>query len=115
LFLIVELAAVPIKLSNDRWHTENSFIQIQKVNTPLMRVRIVQLSICPLMCRCFSGVDLKLLKVCVGTEKLLMIRDAVVLDPVVRTDKTIRETTDMSLPITDKKIEIVRSVMRGRR
>ena len=81
-----------------------------------MRVRIVQPERLPFDVQMFLRiVDLKLLKFCVGTEKLLIIRDAVVLDPVVRTDKTIRETTDMSLPITDKKIEIVRSVMRERR
>jgi len=42
-----------------------------------------------------------------------MIRDAAVLDPVVGTNKAIRKATHMSLPVTDKKIEIMRSVTRS--
>jgi hypothetical protein len=41
LFLIIELAAVPVKLSNDWWHAENTFVQIEKIDAPLMRVRVI--------------------------------------------------------------------------
>jgi hypothetical protein len=61
----------------------------------------------------FLGIiDLKLLKVRIAIEKLLMIRDAVILDPSGGTNKTIRKPPHVSLPVSDEKIEIVRSVMR---
>jgi hypothetical protein len=57
-------------------------------------------------------IDLKLLKVRIAIEKLLMIRDAVILDPGVGTNKTIRKPAYVSLPVTDEEVEVVRSVMR---
>ena len=57
-------------------------------------------------------IDFKLLKVRVAIEKLLMIRDAVILDPSVGPNKTIRKPAHVSLPITDKEVEVVRSIAR---
>ena len=62
----------------------------------------------------FLGIiDLKLLKVRIAIEKLFMIRDAVILDPSVGTNKTIRQTAHVSLPVTNKEVEVVRSIARG--
>ena len=44
-----------------------------------------------------------------------MIGDAVILDPVVGTNKAIGQPAHVSLPVADKEIEIVRSVMRWSR
>jgi hypothetical protein len=52
-------------------------------------------------------VDFEFLKVRVAVEKLLMIRDAVVLDPIVGANETVRKPTHMSFPVADKKIKIV--------
>jgi hypothetical protein len=41
LFLILELAAIAGKLANNRRQVESAFVQVQRVDTPLMRVRIV--------------------------------------------------------------------------
>src|SRR5215813_10476115 len=60
-------------------------------------------------------VDLKLLEIGVAIEKLLMIGDAVIIDPIVRTNKAIRKPAHVSLPVADEKIKIVRSVTRGSR
>src|SRR6266513_2778904 len=58
-------------------------------------------------------VDLKLFEIGVAIEELLMIGDAVVLDPIVGTDEAIRKPADVSFPVTDKKIEIMRPVAHG--
>ena len=60
-------------------------------------------------------VDLELLEIGVAIEKFLVIRNAVVLDPIVGANEAIRKPTHVSFPIADQKIKIVRSVTRGRR
>jgi hypothetical protein len=57
-------------------------------------------------------VDLKLLEIGTAIEKLLMIGNAVVLDPIFGTDKAIRQSPHVSLPVADKEIEVVRSIAR---
>jgi len=57
-------------------------------------------------------IDLEFLKVGVGIENFLVIRDAVILDPSGRTDQTIGKPANVSLPITDKEVEVVGSVAR---
>ncbi len=55
-------------------------------------------------------VDFEFFKVRVGIQNFLVIRDAVILDPGGRTDQTIGKPANVSLPITDKEVEIVGSV-----
>jgi hypothetical protein len=53
--------------------------------------------------------DFKFFKVRVAFEELLVIRDAVILDPIVEANNAIRKSAHMSLPIADQKIEVMRS------
>ena len=46
-------------------------------------------------------VDFELLKVRIAVEDLLVIRDTVILDPGGRTNKTIGQPANVSLPVTD--------------
>ena len=55
-------------------------------------------------------VDLKLLEIGVAIENLLMIGDAVVLDPIVGANQAIGKPAHVSLPIADKEVEVVRSI-----
>jgi len=57
-------------------------------------------------------VDLELLKVRIAVEDLLVIRDAVILDPSGRTDQTIGKPANVSLPVTDEEVKVVGSVAR---
>ena len=57
--------------------------------------------------------NVELFKISVAVEKLFMIRDAIV-DPDIRALQAFGESTNMRLPVTDEKIEIVRSVPRRR-
>ncbi len=54
--------------------------------------------------------NVELFKISVAVEKFFVIRDAIVFDPDVRTLQAFGESTNMRFPITDEKIEIVRSV-----
>jgi hypothetical protein len=58
-------------------------------------------------------VDLKLLEIGVAIEELLMIGDAVILNPIVGTNKTIGQPAHVSLPVANKEIEVVRPIPRG--
>ena len=46
-------------------------------------------------------IDLKLLKIGVAIEELLMVGDAIVLDQIVGTNKAIGEPAHVSFPIAD--------------
>ena len=82
-----------------------------------MRIRIVQPERLRLDVQMLLWiVDLKLLEIGVAIEKLLMIGDAVIVDPIVGANQPIREPANMSLPVADKEIKVVRSIVRrGRR
>src|SRR5262245_52765471 len=60
-------------------------------------------------------VDFKLLEIGVAIEELLMIGDAVVLDPIVGANEAIGKPAHVSFPVADKEIEVVRSIARRRR
>ena len=57
-------------------------------------------------------IDLELLKVGIRIQKLLVIRDTVVIDPSIGANKAVWKPAHLSLPVADKKVEIVRSIMR---
>jgi len=54
--------------------------------------------------------NVELFKISVAVEKLFMIRNPLVFDPDIRTFQAFGKSTNMCFPITDEKIEIVRSV-----
>ena len=60
-------------------------------------------------------VDLKLFKIGVAIEELLMIGDAVILDPIVRPNEPVRKPAHVGLPVSDKEVEVMRSIARGSR
>jgi hypothetical protein len=73
-----------------------------------MRLRIVEPECLSLDVQMLLGIiDFEFLKVRVAVEELLMIRDAVVLDPIVGANETIGKPAHVSFPIADQKIEIV--------
>ena len=79
-----------------------------------MRLRIIQPQCLGFDVQVLLGiVDVEFFEVGIGIEKLLMIRDAVILDPIVGAYEAIGKPPYMSLPIADEKIKIVRSIARG--
>src|SRR5215469_11892029 len=103
-------------LAGERTHhrrgVERAVIQIHQVNAPLARRRVVEAQ--------RLGLDMKFLvrashfelfEVRVAIEKLVMVRDAVVLDPDIRVVEPVREPANVSLPVSDQKIEIMRAVV----
>ena len=116
MFLVVKLAAVHIKFANHWRYAQNAFVQIEQIDVPLTRVGIVQPERLRLDVQMLLWiVDLKLLKIGVAIEKLLMIRDAVIIDPIVGPNQAVGKAAHVSLPVADKKVEVVRSIARGSR
>jgi len=113
LFLVVKLAAVPIKFANDWRCAQNAFVQIEQIDAPLMCVGIVQPEGLRLDVQMLLWiVDLKLLKIGVAIEELLMVGDAIVLDPIVGPNKAIGKPAHVSLPVADREAEVVRFSVR---
>jgi len=81
-----------------------------------MRVRVVQPERLRLDVQMLLQiVDIKLLKISVAIEELLMIGDAVILDPIIGTNEAIGKPAHVRLPVSDKEVEVVGSIARGSR
>ena len=93
-----------------------AFVQVEKIDAPLMRLWIIQPECLGFDVQVLLGiVDFEFFKVRVAVQKLLVIRDAVVLDPIIGANEAVRKPAHMSFPIADEKIKIVRSVALWRR
>jgi hypothetical protein len=57
-----------------------------------------------------AAIDLELLEIGVTVEDFLVAGDAVIFDPLGRSAQPVGQPPDMSLPITDQKIEVMGSV-----
>jgi len=115
LFLVVKLAAVPIKFANDWRCAQNTFVQIEQIDAPLTCVRVVQPERLRLDVQMLLWIiDLKLFKIGVAIEELLMVGDDILLDPIVG-HKAIGKPAHVSLPVADKEVEVVRPIARGSR
>lgn len=109
--LVVEFTSLSVKLAYNRRKIESTFVEIQQVNTPLVRFGIIESERLRLYSEFVVGAgNVELFKISVAVEKLFMIRDAIVFDPDIRSLQAFGESTNMCFPVTDEKIEIVRSV-----
>ena len=54
--------------------------------------------------------DIKLFEVCIAVEDFLVVRDTVVLDPEIGVVEAVRETADVSFPVADDEVKIVRTI-----
>jgi len=116
LFLVVKLAATPIKFANNWRQAQNAFVQIEQIDAPLTGVGVVQSECLRLDVQVLLWIiDLELFEIGVAVEELLMIGGTVILDPIVGTNQAIGEPAHVSLPGADKEVEVVRSVARGSR
>ena len=116
MFLVVKLAAVPIKFANDWRYAQNAFVQIEQIDAPLTSVGVVQPERLRLDVQMLLWiVDLKLLEIGVAIEKFLMVGDPVILDPIVGPNRPIGKPAHVSLPVADKEVEVVRPIARGSR
>ena len=52
--------------------------------------------------------DIELFKVRITVEEFLVVRDTVVLDPDGGVVEAVRETADVSFPVGDQKVKVVR-------
>jgi hypothetical protein len=58
--------------------------------------------------------DVELLEVRIAVEDFLVVRDAIVLDPDARIVEAVWETADVSLPIADEEVKVMRAIALGK-
>ena len=90
-------------------------LDIQKIDAPLVRLGVIETERLSFDTKVlFSIPDVKFFEVSIAVQDLLMIRNAVIFDPGIRTVETVGKPANVSLPIADEKVEIVRSIaLRG--
>ena len=118
-FGIEEFAALAGKLTDQRRKIQLGLVEVEPVNAPLVRCRIVhpqRLTPERLMRR--GRLDLELLEIRVGIQKLPVIANAVIVDPGAgariaggEAGLPIDQPAQMRLPVADQKLEIMRSAM----
>jgi hypothetical protein len=102
-------------MTNHRRQAESSIIQIDEIDTPLMRRGIVQPERLRLDVKFFVGAGhIELLEVCVAVEEFLVVRDAIVLDPGIGIVEAVRETAHVSFPVADQEVKVVRTIAAGK-
>jgi hypothetical protein len=90
---------------------ERSVIQVDKINAPLPRGGIVEAKRLRLDVKLLVGAsDFELFEVRVAIEKLVVIRDAVVLVPNIRVIQAVGQAANMSLPVADKEVEVMGAI-----
>jgi hypothetical protein len=76
-----------------------------------MRLRVVEAERLRLNAKFLVGAGhVELFEVRVAVEKFLVVRDAVILNPDIGIVESVREPADMSLPVTDQEIKVVRPI-----
>jgi hypothetical protein len=106
-----KLTAIASKLTNHGRIAQSSVIQVDKIDTPLVRLRVVEAERLRLNAKFLVGVGyVKLFEVRVAVEEFLVVRDALILNPDIGVVEAIRETADVSLPVADQKIKVVRPI-----
>ena len=106
-----KLAATACKMANHRGRVQRPVIQVHQIDTPLPRCRVIEAKRLGLDAKFFvGGRDIKLFKVRIAVEKFLVVRDAVVLDPDIGVVEPVRKPADMSFPVADQEIKIVRTI-----
>src|SRR5580693_4382157 len=111
-FLLIEkLTAIPGKASDHGRQTKSPLVEIDEIDAPLMRSGIVEAQrLCFDVKLLISAGHVELFEVRVAVEKLLVVRDSVVLDPDIGFIKTIRQPANVRFPVADEEVKVVRTI-----
>src|ERR1700689_3577692 len=110
-----KLAATAGKMANHRRRVQRPVIQVDQIDTPLVRCGVVEAEGLRFDAEFLVGAgDIELFKVRIAVEEFFVVRDAIVLDPDVGVVEAVRKTTDMSFPVSDQEIKVVRTIPMGK-
>jgi hypothetical protein len=107
-----KLAAIAGKLANHRRGVESPVIQVDEINAPLTGCGVVEAERLRFNAKLLVGArDIELFEICVAVEEFLVVRNPLVLDPNVGVVEAVRQTADVSFPVADHEVKIVRTIM----
>ena len=110
-FLIEKLAAIAGKVAHHGRQAKSSVVNVDQVDAPLARCGVVEPERLRLDVEFLVGAGhFELFEVRIAVEEFMVVRDAVVFDPEIGVIETIGKATDMSLPVADEEVEVVRTV-----
>jgi hypothetical protein len=108
---VVELATVVSELSDNWRQVERSPVEVKQIDRSLVGLRIVKserltfIAFVPLLAK---GVEF--FKIRIAVEQLLVVRNSVIFHPIIRAVETVAQHADVSLPVADQEVEVMRSV-----
>src|ERR1700722_11666196 len=106
-----KLAAFAVKPANNRRRVESSVVEIDEIDAPLARRRVVEAQRLRLDVQLLVGAaHLKLFKVRIAVEKFVVVRNAVVHVPGVGVVEPVRKPADVGFPVADEEIKVWRGV-----
>src|ERR1700735_3895640 len=106
-----KLAAIASKMAHDRARVQRPVIQVDQINTPLPRCRVIEAERLRLDAKFLVGArDIELFKVGIAVEKFLVVRDAIILNPDIGVIEAVWKPAHMSFPVADKEIKIVGAI-----
>src|SRR5579862_2091175 len=110
-FLMEKLPALACKSADHRRRVEGALVKVNEVDAPLARMGIVESQCLRLDMELPVGTAyVEFFEVRVAVEKLVMVGNAVVLNPDVRIVQAIGKPADMRLPVANEEVEVVRAI-----
>jgi hypothetical protein len=98
-------------MANHRRRVKSPVIEVDEINAPLMRCGVVEAERLRFNAELLVGArDIELLEVRIAVEEFLVVRNPIVLDPDVGVIEPVRQPADVSLPVADKKVKVVRTI-----
>src|SRR3984885_11271888 len=114
-FLMEKFAAGGGEMADHGRRGESSVVEVDQVDAPLTRGGVVEAEGLRLDAESFvGGDDIELFEVGVAVEEFLVVGDAVVLDPDAGVVEAVGETADVSFPVADEEVEVVRAITLGK-
>src|SRR5580692_4609898 len=99
-----KLTAIPGKAANYRGRVKRPIIEVDQIDAPLTRSRVVEAQRLRFNAKFPIGTGhVELFEVRVAVEELV-VRDSVVLDPDIGFIETIRKAADVRFPVADKEV-----------
>src|SRR6202041_2178435 len=106
-----KLAAIAGKLANHGRRVESPVIQVDQIDAPLTGCGIVEAERLRLNAKLLVDArDIELFEVGIAVEEFLVVRNPIVLNPDVGIVKPVRQTADVSFPVSDEKVKVVGTI-----
>ena len=108
---MIKLSTLASEPAHDGRRVESAVIQVHRIDAPLAHCRVIESKRLLLHVQFFVGTGhLELFEVRVAVEEFMVVRDAVELNPGIGVVETVRQAADVSFPVADEEVEVVRAI-----